>query len=297
MRGFLTAALIFATLGLFTHQTSAAGEEIGACVHKRTGNIRIVTSTSQCRSWENPIVLGNSGEIGPAGSQGAPGPPGPAGPASPSGPAGPPGPRGPTGETGPPGPVAETPVQPQTAAQPHESGSQSAPVKATAPAGQESGLAASTLIAGLALVAIVLSITAICMLFYFYRIIQKIAGELHSTSKTLGFNTERLEKISDRYILSVFMMMKDILLYKSQLPEKEEKKPQTDPFEEDVETAVKKIVDRPGVTTLRDLYFILRGRFNEQQIKEAVFRLRATGVITWEGSETRIDFTTPISQA
>ena len=76
MRGFLTAALIFATLGLFTHQTSAAGEEIGACVHKRTGNIRIVTSTSQCRSWENPIVLGNSGEIGPAGSQGAPGPPG-----------------------------------------------------------------------------------------------------------------------------------------------------------------------------------------------------------------------------
>ena len=208
-----------------------------------------------------------------------------------------PGPRGPTGETGPPGPAAETPVQPQTAAQPHESAAQSAPVKATAGAGQEQGLAASTLIAGLALVAIVLSITAICMLFYFHRMIQKIAGELHSTSKTLGFNTERLEKISDRYILSVFMMMKDILLYKSQLPEKEEKKPQTDPFEEDVETAVKKIVDRPGVTTLRDLYFILRGRFNEQQIKEAVFRLRATGGITWEGSETRIDFTTPISQA
>ena len=32
MRGFLTAALIFATLGLFTHQASAAGEETcGLC--------------------------------------------------------------------------------------------------------------------------------------------------------------------------------------------------------------------------------------------------------------------------
>ncbi|MGO9532250.1 MAG: hypothetical protein ACLP3B_13885 [Syntrophobacteraceae bacterium] len=291
MKGFLTAALIFATLGLFTQQASAAGEEACGCIHKRTGNIRIVTSTDLCRSWETPIVLGNPGETGPAGSPGAPGPPGPAGPPGPQGP------PGPIGETGPPGPVAEAPVQPQTAAQPHESGGQSAPVNAAAPAGQGPWLAASTLILGLALVAIVLSITAICMLFYFYRIIQKIAGELYSTSKTLGFNTERMEKISDRYILSVFMMMKDILLYRSQLPEKEEKKPQADPFEEDVETAVKKIVDRPGVTTLRDLYFILRGRFSEQQIKEAVFRLRATGIITWEGSETRIDFTTPISLA
>jgi len=41
-------------------------------------------------------VLGNSGEIGPAGSQGTPGLP---------------------------GPVAEAPAQPQTAAQPHGSGS------------------------------------------------------------------------------------------------------------------------------------------------------------------------------
>ena len=157
--------------------------------------------------------------------------------------------------------------------------------------------AVSILIPGLALAAIVLSITAICMLFSFYRIIQKIAGDLYSTSNTLGFNTERLEKISDRYILGVFTMMKDLLLYKSQVPEKEGKKSQTDPFEEDIETAVKKIVDRPGVTTLRDLYFILRGRFSEQQIKEAVFRLRSEGTITWEGSETRLEFTTAISPA
>jgi len=93
------------------------------------------------------------------------------------------------------------------------------------------------------------------------------------------------------------MMMKDLLLFKSNVPEKEAKKPRTDPFEEDMEIAVKRIVDRPGVTALRDLYFVLRGRFSEQQIKETVFRLRAEGVITWEGSETRIDFTTPISLA
>jgi hypothetical protein len=288
MRGFLIGALLFAALGLFTHQVSAAGEEVYGCVHKRTENIRIVASTDLCRSWENPVILGKTGEFGPAGPQGPPGPPGPAGP---------PGPRGPTGETGPPGRVTEAPVQPQTPAQPQEPGGQSAPMKATAPADQGTTPAVSILIPGLALAAIVLSITAICMLFSFYRIIQKIAGDLYSTSNTLGFNTERLEKISDRYILSVFTMMKDLLLYKSQVPEKEGKKSQTDPFEEDIETAVKKIVDRPGVTTLRDLYFILRGRFSEQQIKEAVFRLRSEGAITWEGSETRLEFTTAISPA
>jgi len=170
-------------------------------------------------------------------------------------------------------------------------------VRATAPAGQEQGLAASTLIAGLALVAIVLSITALCLIIYFYRLIHKIASEIASTSKTLGLNTDRLEKVADRYILSVFLIMKDILLYKSQTPDNDAKEPETDPFQEDVNTAVKKIMERPGITTLRDLYFILRGRFSEQQIKEAVFRLREEGAVTWEGGETRLDFTTPISQA
>ncbi len=281
MKSFLIAALLFAGLSLFTYQVSAAGEDVCGCVHKRTGNIRIVSSTDKCWSWENPVVLSNAGESGPAGPQGPPGPPGPSGP---------------TGETGPPGPVVEVPVQPQTAAQTQESTAQSAPMKATEPAGQGTRPAVSILITGLALVAIVLSITAICMLFYFYRIIQKIASELCATSTTLGFNTERLEKISDRYILGVFMMMKDLLLYKAQLTEKEAKRPQADPFEEDIEIAVKKIVDRPGVTTLRDLYFVLRGRFSEQQIKDTAFRLRAEGVITWEGSETRLDYTTAISQ-
>jgi len=288
MRGVLIAALLFATLGLFTRQASAAGEEVNGCVHKRTGNVRMVTSTDLCRSWEYPILLGKTGESGPTGPQGLPGPPGPAGP---------PGPSGPTGETGPPGRVTEAPMQPQPAAQSQESGSQSAPMKFAVPADQGTMPAVSILISGLAFAAIVLSITAICMLFHFYRMIQTIAGELHSTSKTLGFNTERLEKISDRHILGVFTIMKDLLLYKSQVPSKEGEKPKADTFEEDIDTTIKNIVDRPDVTTLRDLYFILRDRFSEKQIKETVFRLRAEGVITWEGRETRLDFTTAISPA
>ncbi len=288
MRGLIIAALFFVPLGLFTQQAAVAGEEVYSCVNKSTGHIRIVSSTDRCRSWENPVVLGKTGEIGPAGPQGPPGFPGPAGP---------PGPRGQAGETGPPGRASEAPVHPQTAAQPQESGSQSAPMKATAPADQGPNLSLSILIQGLLLVAIVLSITAICTLFYFYRLIQKIEGELSSASKALGFHTERLEKVFDRYILSVFLVMKDILLHKSQLPQKEEKKPKTDPFEDDIKIAVRKILERPGLTTLSDLYFILRGRFGEQQIKETVFRLRAEGVITWEDSETGIDFTTPISLA
>jgi hypothetical protein len=106
-----------------------------------------------------------------------------------------------------------------------------------------------------------------------------------------------LEKVFDRYILSVFLVMKDILLHKSRLTQKEEKSPRADPFEEDIEIEIRKILGRPGLTTLSDLYFILRGRFGEQEIKKTVLRLRAEGFITWEGSEAGIDFSTPISFA
>ncbi|MGA2401432.1 MAG: hypothetical protein ABSG91_06970 [Syntrophobacteraceae bacterium] len=288
MRGFIIAALFFAAPGLFTQQASVAGEEVYGCVNRSTGHIRIVAGTDRCKSWENPLILGKTGEIGPAGPQGPPGPPGPAGP---------PGPRGHTGETGPPGPASEAPVHPQTAAQPQESGSQSAPMKVPVSAGEGTSPAVSILIQGLALVAIVLSITAVCTLFYFYRLIQKIASELSPASKALEFNTERLEKVFDRYILSVFLVMKDILLHKSRLTQKEEKSPRADPFEEDIEIEIRKILGRPGLTTLSDLYFILRGRFGEQEIKKTVLRLRAEGFITWEGSEAGIDFSTPISFA
>ena len=113
----------------------------------------------------------------------------------------------------------------------------------------------------------------------------------------LGVTAERLEKIADRYVLNVFQILKETLNSKSQLSGKEDKGPAADPFQEDVETAVREIVERPGITTLRDLCFILRGRFSEQQIKDSVFRLRTGGAVIWEGSETGLDFTTPISPA
>lgn len=322
MRSVLIAALCLATLGLLTQRTPASAQDVSACVNKRSGFIRVVPNVDRCKSWENSITVGKTGDISPPGPAGPPGPPGPEGPAGiagptgqagatgptgptgiagPTGPAGPEGlagPAGPPGPTGPPGReshAGDAPPETSTAGQPQKSGSQ--PAIAQAPPAQGTDPAASNLVTALALAATVLSITALCLMLYFYRIIQKISGEISSTSKTLGYNTERLDKIADRYILSVFLIMKDILLYKSRMPGTEEKEPRTDPFQEDVEFAIKKIVDRPGVTTLRDLYFVLRGRFSEQQIKEAVFRLRAQGGITWEGSETKIDFTTPISPA
>jgi hypothetical protein len=189
--------------------------------------------------------------------------------------------------------IIETP----TAGQPQKPESPPAP---RAPATQgDRGMvfALSELAPALALIAIVLSLTALCLIIYFFRALQRTASDIAAVSKVLGLSAERLEKVADRYVLSVFLIIKDILVYKSQLTGREDKAPETDPFQEDVETAVKKIVERPGVTTLRDLYFILRGRFSEQQIKDSVFRLRTEGAITWEGSETGLDFTTPISLA
>jgi hypothetical protein len=150
-------------------------------------------------------------------------------------------------------------------------------------------------VAALALIAIVLSITAICLIIYFSRVLQETASEISVTSKLLGITAERLEKVADRYVLNVFQTLKEILNYKSQPPGRENKGPMADPIQEDLETTVKKIVERPGVTTLRDLYFILRGRFSERQIRDSVFRLRTEGAIIWDGSETGLDFTTPIS--
>ena len=306
MRKFLIATLCFAALGLLMPRTPAFAQDVCGCVNKSTGLVRIVSSTERCRSWENPVMLGKTAETGPAGPPGAAGPPGPQGLPGPQGPPGAPGPpgpqglpglQGPPGEPGPPGHevhASETTAQTPAAGAPRESGSQTA---SQAPA--EHGIIprASELLLALALIAIVLSITALCLVIYFYRLIQKTSSELSATSKVLGLGADRLEKVADRYVLSVFLILKDILIYKSQMPGREDKEPGADPFREDVETAVKKIVERPGVTTLRDLYFILRGRFSEQQIKDSVFRLRTEGAITWEGSETKLDFTTPISLA
>jgi lamin tail-like protein/collagen triple helix repeat protein len=97
---------------------------IHACKSKKTGELRVVTSPSQCRRSEHALswnVRGVQGEAGPAGPQGAIGPAGPQGekgiqgdpgpvgprgeigPIGADGPAGPAGPAGPKGEKGDPG--------------------------------------------------------------------------------------------------------------------------------------------------------------------------------------------------
>jgi hypothetical protein len=147
-----------------------------------------------------------------------------------------------------------------------------------------------------AIVSSVLALITLCLVIYFYRAIHRIAGEAMVASQHITFSSDRLEKVSDRFILSVVMVMKDILLdMKSHPAKKDDARVQADPVRESLVTAIREIVGRPAVTTLRDLYFILRGRFSEQQVKETLLRLRAEGIINWEGGEEEIDYTTPIN--
>lgn len=95
---------------------------IHACVHRETGQVRIVSAGEQCRRNETalewnaegpagPAGAGAEGVMGPAGPQGEMGPAGPQGDIGPAGPAGDPGPAGPQGEPGPAGPAG--PAGPQ----------------------------------------------------------------------------------------------------------------------------------------------------------------------------------------
>ncbi|HZI38860.1 MAG TPA: hypothetical protein VFF24_11195 [Acidimicrobiia bacterium] len=97
---------------------------IHACVHRETGQVRIVSGGEQCRRPETALEWNAEGPAGPAGA-GAPGAMGPAGPQGEVGPAGPtgdPGPAGPQGDPGPAGPQGETgaagPAGPQGATGP-----------------------------------------------------------------------------------------------------------------------------------------------------------------------------------
>jgi Collagen triple helix repeat (20 copies) len=69
------------------------------CVNNSTGAIRIVTSTTTCKSTEHEIKWNQTGPQGPAG------PTGPTGATGPTGPKGPKGNTGATGTTGPQGPA------------------------------------------------------------------------------------------------------------------------------------------------------------------------------------------------
>jgi hypothetical protein len=296
MKGFLIVALLFAALN-FTQPAAAVDEEVHGCYHKSNGIVRIVPDADRCKSWETHVILGKKGDSGSVGPQGAVGPAGPTGPPGPAGAPGPQGLQGEPGLAGPQGPRGET-------------------VKISSPQAEQvpngeftSGRSTGSLIRGTnesisllilipAVVSAVLAIIALCLVIYFYRAIHQIAGESLAASKNIGFNADRLEKISDRFILSVVMIMKDILLdMKAHSPRREDVKAQAEPVQESLVTAIKEIVGRPAITTPRDLYFILRGRFGEQQVKETLLKLRAEGAVVWEGNEDGIDYTTPITLA
>ncbi|HET8583951.1 MAG TPA: hypothetical protein VFL65_11915 [Jatrophihabitans sp.] len=74
---------------------------INGCYQKAQGQLRVVTTGTQCRKSEKAISWNQTGP------QGATGPQGPAGPTGPQGPAGTTGPQGATGPQGPAGPVHE----------------------------------------------------------------------------------------------------------------------------------------------------------------------------------------------
>lgn len=87
----------------------AQGGQINACVKAVSGDLRIVPTTTECKSNESLLVWNiNGGTQGPPGPQGVPGPQGPVGPVGPLGEPGPTGPTGPNGAPGPVGPVGAT---------------------------------------------------------------------------------------------------------------------------------------------------------------------------------------------
>jgi hypothetical protein len=287
-----------------TQQAAAVDEEVHGCYHKSNGIVRIVPDSDRCKSWETHVILGKQGEVGPAGPQGPaglPGAVGPQGPAGPPGPAGIPGPQGPPGEQGQAGPQG---LKGETAqASSSQAGQPDQPQSGEPVSGKSVGSfirganeSISLLILISAIVSAVLAIITLCLVIYFFRAIHEMSGEALTASRNISFNADRLEKISDRFILSVVMIMKDILLdMKAHSTRKEDVRPQADSVQESLVTAIKEIVGRPAITTPRDLYFILRGRFGEQQVRETLLKLRAEGVVTWEGNEDGIDYTTPIT--
>ncbi|MFZ2444912.1 MAG: hypothetical protein WAW37_01005 [Syntrophobacteraceae bacterium] len=144
----------------------------------------------------------------------------------------------------------------------------------------------------------VFSIAAICLLVLLYRALNQAAGQAAAASKVIGAGSERLESICERSNLWLFHMMKEMLQTVLSLENRKgAARGRAEDFREDVRKAIKDIVARPGPTTLRDLHFILRDRFDEAEISDALSKLRDEGVITWEGIEGGAGFTTPITLA
>lgn len=110
MRIVLFGALALALAGgaaLAAHATAHRrhGGVINACVHRKTGRVRVVAGPNACRHGEQPLAWNVQGPAGPPGSPGAPGADGAPGPAGPPGATGAQGPAGQTGARGPTGPA------------------------------------------------------------------------------------------------------------------------------------------------------------------------------------------------
>jgi len=78
----------------------ASDPVLNACVNPGSGNVRIVSDSTDCHANEVPVQWNITGPAGPAGPAGPSGPAGPAGPVGPTGPAGATGPAGPQGPAG-----------------------------------------------------------------------------------------------------------------------------------------------------------------------------------------------------
>lgn len=297
---FILAAMLFAAVSLAPIQGFAADEEVHGCYHKTTGILRIVPDADRCKSWENHVALGKTGERGPAGEPGKPGPAGPQGQRGMPGPEGPQGPQGPPGPPGQPGPAgAQGPVAPSGAQEQPGQGAVKSPPSASpdqTPPFRGTALWPFVLITAVA--SSVLSIAAVCLLLILYRMLRETAVESSAASRAIGVSSDRLENLNDRITLRLFQVMKDMLLdMRSRDIKKDDAPGRGGDFREDADRAVIDLVSRPGTTTLRDLQYILRDRFAEREITDTLARLRKEGVITWEGDESGPAFTKPITLA
>ncbi len=97
-RTFIVVATLFYSAATQAHAQSPA---VNGCYHKNTGALRVVSSASECRAPEVPIVWNLAGEPGPKGDAGPQGPPGLPGPQGDHGDSGPQGPQGIAGPQGP----------------------------------------------------------------------------------------------------------------------------------------------------------------------------------------------------
>src|SRR5262245_33741275 len=123
-RGVTTAVmtLLLSSMSTAAHAHDNNYSVIHVCVHRVTGEVRLIAGNGSCRSYEERKNWRHQGSnapveqtttattltTGPAGPMGPTGPMGPAGPVGPVGPMGPTGPQGPAGAQGPVGPMGPT---------------------------------------------------------------------------------------------------------------------------------------------------------------------------------------------